>query len=277
MLENLLITLARFLHENEKVLSLEEYRGCYDKLPNGEREYIERLPQTLEHLFGNKGGKGRKGADRREGDNEDDDESDESDESVDEEDRDGGWLDEGEDNGVDEREDNDAECAGGSREKEVTSWTNRRRLPSISKLTIPSSIYNILESCKIEKGPGPFFKALSQKDIPTNGGLIGAYIKIRRCKEIDHIVKIHRRFDLRNFYLLATEYRYCSKNGLIKGGMSTLAEEIRSQDPSMGTIENIDKSLRSIIQLGRGYDAWVSELGHPGYLIALPLHISETE
>ena len=58
MLENLLITLARFLQENEKVLSLKEYKGCYEKLPNGEREYIERLPQTLEHLFGNKGGKG---------------------------------------------------------------------------------------------------------------------------------------------------------------------------------------------------------------------------
>lgn len=278
MLENLLITLARFLQENEKVLSLKEYKGCYEKLPNGEREYIERLPQTLEHLFGNKGGKGRKGADRREGDNEDSDESgqsDESVESVDEEDRDGGWLDEGEDDG-DEQEDNGTECAGGSREKGAPSWDDRRRLPSISKLTIRSSIYNILESCKIEKGPGPFFQALSQ-DIPTNGGLIGAYFKICRYREIGDIIKIHRRFDLYNFYLLATEYRYCFRNRLLQGAAKELAAGIRSRDPSLGTIENIKKRLHSIVGLGRGYDAWVSELGHSGYLIALPLHISETE
>ncbi|KAM5456626.1 hypothetical protein MaudCBS49596_000867 [Microsporum audouinii] len=273
MLRGLLIALANFLRENKEVISLDECRGCYDTLPNTERQYIGWLPQTLEHLLG------KKRDENGEGDEEDEQIREENEDEVGSAnggdrhaERAGGE----EDNSSDEDEGRAMEEDEAHMER-MSSWDKRRRFPSLTKIKIPPSLHTILENCKVEKGSGPLFKALSQGCLPTSGGLVAAYLKIRQCEEIGDIVKIHRRFDLRNFFLLATEYGYCSENGFVWGAANKLAREIKAQHPLSGDHDEIRKNLRSDIELGRGYNAWVLELGHPGYLIALPLEISETE
>lgn len=54
--------------------------------------------------------------------------------------------------------------------------------------------------------------------------------------------------------------------------------EVKHQFLSLtASIDEIKKELGHYINLGRGYEAWVIEFGHPVYLIALPLDVSETE
>ncbi|OJD28185.1 hypothetical protein ACJ73_00422 [Blastomyces percursus] len=271
-LYRLLVTLAHFWKENEKFISLEE---CRNVLPDPERLALSRLTRTLR-------GSRQRPSKNNKGDSNQDASSDKADSPEEEADL-SEESDVSESDVSEEADSSEEEVNPSGGEADVCEkancgsvWNSRRRLPQVSAVEIPYSLQATLESCKKEKGPRPFFAALSQA-LPIDGGLVAAYCKLRRCEAKKDILKIHRRFDLRNFYVLAVKYGYYSQKGWRRGAREVLAQEIKAQYPSSGSVEEIGKSLRLYVELGRGYDAWVTEFGLSGCLVALPLEISETE
>ncbi|KAL2359042.1 hypothetical protein RJZ56_008127 [Blastomyces dermatitidis] len=272
-LYRLLVTLTRFWKENEKFISLEE---CRNVLQDPERLALSRLTRSLRGsrqrpLKNNKKRDNKQGSccDEVDSPEEGAELSEQADSSEEEVNPSG---EEANPSGDPSGEEADS-C---ERTNCASSSNTRRRLPQVSAIDIPYSLRPILKSCNKEKGPRPFFEALPQA-FPTDGGLVAAFWKLRRCEETMDILKIHRRFGLRNFYVLAVKYGYYSQKGWRRGAMRVLAQDIKVQHPLSGNVDVISESLRLYVELGRGYDAWVTELGLSGYLVALPLEVSETE
>lgn len=105
-----------------------------------------------------------------------------------------------------------------------------------------------------------------------------AYKKIRMNETVSEILTIRRRFQLRNLYLSVVNANYHTGKSWRHDGSLQLATNIKNEDSSIAeTVEDIKKTLEIRIELGIGYNYWVSELGEPGYLILMPSNVSETE
>ncbi|OJD26702.1 hypothetical protein ACJ73_01910 [Blastomyces percursus] len=226
-LDSLLLTLARFLKDNE--ISPDEWRNRYDALPSTEK-------QILGKLFKQHRKTKNKNRDS------------ERDPSI---------------------EENSGNCKQAEREN--------LRLFQVSTCEVQSPLHATLKSCKEKKSPGPFFEALSRQ-IPINRGIGATYSRIRQDEEKDALLQILRRFQLRELYLYAVRYCYHTGKSWRNNGIPALTKEINTQCPDLqDSVAKINKQLQLYVELGRGYDAWVAELGHPGYLFALSLEVSETE
>ncbi|KAK2805514.1 hypothetical protein FQN50_006138 [Emmonsiellopsis sp. PD_5] len=263
-LDSLLLTLARFLNDNE--ISSDECRNRYDALPNPEK-------LTLGKLFKRR----RKTKDRDndkdtplDGEETDDEENADGEEATDEENDDVNADIEGE---ADDEENSD----NGKQADANSSAGEALRLFQVSACEIQLPLHATLKSCKEKKGPGPFFEALSRQ-FHTNRGIGATYFRIRQGEEKDILLQILRRFQLREMYLYAVRYRYHTGKSWRNNGILALAKEINSQCPYLqDSVAEVAKQLQHYVELGRGYDTWVVELGHPGYLFAMPLEVSETE
>ncbi|KAG0158338.1 hypothetical protein PDIDSM_5851 [Penicillium digitatum] len=89
---------------------------------------------------------------------------------------------------------------------------------------------------------------------------------------------LYRRFKLRNFYLLAVRLDYHTGERWCRNASSQLANEIRKKYPSRSLgDDDLKQCLDDYVRIGQKYNRWAEELGGPGYLLALPLEITERE
>lgn len=125
--------------------------------------------------------------------------------------------------------------------------------------------------------PEPFGQIIGRRP-PTGAGLHSAFFDLYDRGEDAGLFKIYRRFELRNFYRLAVNLDYHTGERWCRNASSKLAKEIARQRPSLGMDEKALKGyLDEYVRLGRKYDRWATDLGGPGYLIALPLSVKERE
>ncbi|KAM5436601.1 hypothetical protein McanCB21832_002336 [Microsporum canis] len=100
--------------------------------------------------------------------------------------------------------------------------------------------------------------------------------KLQQNKENKDTQTIKRRFDLRSLYKFAVSRHYHSGKRWREGGSRSLASDICKDVPN-NDVDAVEKELQHLIHLGRGFEAWVKQLGGPGYLLLLPLEICETK
>jgi hypothetical protein len=140
----------------------------------------------------------------------------------------------------------------------------------------PPSVNDVLIRC-IEN-PHHFFTAVTQGSIPNKGGFSDAFCRVYKRQQREHILRIHRRFDLYNLYALAVELGYHTGKKWKWGALNKLPGEILSNHSSLDLKEGeIKEYLKHYVHIGRGYGRWIQHFGDPGYLIALPLNVTETE
>ncbi|OQE10122.1 hypothetical protein PENFLA_c001G04173 [Penicillium flavigenum] len=141
---------------------------------------------------------------------------------------------------------------------------------------IPTFIRHLLVSC-IDT-PGYFFTASEPHFSPIQGGVPDAFYRLYQKEGCRDLLEIHRRFELRNLLLLVVDLGYHTGEKWVWGALNDLPAEIKAQSPLLTlTTPEIKKYLDHYVRLGRAYDKWVQMFGDPGYLIALPLMVSETE
>ncbi|CAI7578617.1 unnamed protein product [Penicillium palitans] len=150
--------------------------------------------------------------------------------------------------------------------------TNFVKLQSI----IPPHLRQLLINC-IDT-PGYFFTASEPHFTPIEGGVPDAFYRLYQRENCRDLLQIQRRFELRNLFLLIIALEYHTGNRWKWGALDDLSAEIKAQYPQLplGTPE-IRKYLERYVRFGHAYDKWVQNLGDPGYLIALPLKVTETE
>ncbi|KAI1935735.1 hypothetical protein LOZ57_006873 [Ophidiomyces ophidiicola] len=258
-----LLALAKFLSDNNETLSTEECRNCYRTLPDLEKTSLKRLTQTPRR--------------RRE----------KNDRSVDKSADVSGRLDstqegagyESQTNDSEERTDasETSEAEGGSTQKTIKTTVTQfqRRLPEVSTVEIPSPLHAILERCQAE-GPRPFLKPQLQC-LSKEKGLVAAFYRLDQSEGVRDALVISRRFYLHSFYVSIVKQGYHSGKQWRRGASNSLSKVIGTRYPSLGSIAEIKNKLCRYVEIGRGYDAWVTELGNLGCLIALPLGVYETE
>ncbi|KAJ5240669.1 uncharacterized protein N7469_002260 [Penicillium citrinum] len=111
-----------------------------------------------------------------------------------------------------------------------------------------------------------------------SAGLKSAFFEIYYEREDAELLEIYRRFKLRNFYLLAVDLDYHTGERWCRKASTKLARELAQKQPPLDAKEaDLKRCLDDYVRLGRKYDRWATELGGQGYLIALPLDITERE
>ncbi|KAJ5827598.1 hypothetical protein N7447_004361 [Penicillium robsamsonii] len=150
--------------------------------------------------------------------------------------------------------------------------TNFVKLQSI----IPPYLRQLLIDC-IDT-PEYFFTLSEPHFTPVGGGVPDAFYRLYQRENCRDLVQIHRRFELRNLFLLVIARKYHTGNRWEWGALDDLSAEIKAQYPQLPTkTPAIRKYLEHYVGLGYAYDKWIQILGDPGYLIALPLQVTETE
>jgi hypothetical protein len=140
----------------------------------------------------------------------------------------------------------------------------------------PQSVVDVLGRCI--KSPHHFFTAVTQVSVPSKGGFPDAFCRVYKSQQRDDILRIHRRFDLHNLYALAVKLGYHTGKKWKWGALRKVPGDILSNYPSLGLEESkIKEHLMHYVRIGRGYGKWVEHFGDPGYLVALPLNVTETE
>jgi hypothetical protein len=140
----------------------------------------------------------------------------------------------------------------------------------------PPSVNNLLVRC-IEN-PHHFFTAVTRSSVPGKGGFSAAFCRVYTRQQREDILRIHRRFDLHNLYTLAVRLGYHTGKKWKWGALSKVPGEILSNHPSLDLKEDeLKEYLTHYVRIGRGYGRWIEHFGDPGYLIALPLNVTETE
>lgn len=277
-IDTLLRKLACLLRENEKTLSFEECRICFNLLPDVEKSAFDNFVGILSGRRQRKSTKKKKVVSDNESRSHDDNCSLGSNtclSDIEDIPSDDNSLHEEEcslsNNNPTEHEINSSGDTDDSSNQDTLSNTNF----AISTVTIAPSLRHILKRCR--RDPKVFFAELCQT-FPTSGGWGAAFCKIRQGEGHADLLKIHRRFDLRNLYLQAVQCGYHTGKSWRWNARVSMAVEIKRQFPSLtASIDEIEKELGHYINLGRGYETWVTEFGHPAFLIALPLDVSETE
>lgn len=113
---------------------------------------------------------------------------------------------------------------------------------------------------------------------PRAVGLASAFLQIYDQQKDAEVLALYRRFQLRNFYLLAVELDYHTGERWCRNASSDLAKQIRKQRLSLEVgQEKLKSHLDKFVRLGRKYSRWATELGGSGYLLAMPLNITERE
>lgn len=260
--------LVQFLRENEKYLSQEACRDRFNALRGDDKSTLERLAGMLrrrrrrklpESIYddddNNNGDDGSLEHDTSEHDSVSNDSDRQSEEESD----------------LHAKETNPSEDESNVTENGSLSGTNFKN----SSVTIRRPLCEILRRCKRDQKA--FFEELHQ-NLPTSGGFGVSFCRIRQTGQRSDLLAIYKRFDLRNLYLRAVHFGYHTGKSWRWNARKQLAAEIKDENPRIPTsLDQISEELHYYVELGRGYEAWVEKLGHPGYLIALPLDVSETE
>lgn len=138
------------------------------------------------------------------------------------------------------------------------------------------SLNTVLTQC-IEK-PHHFFTTIKQDSVPVKGGFPAAFSRVHERERCHDLLRIHRRFDLHNLYSMAVMLGYHTGNKWNWGALDIIARDIFSTCPLLGLeATEIKKLSKHYVRIGRGYGRWIEHFGDPGYLIALPLNVTETE
>ncbi|CAG8091625.1 unnamed protein product [Penicillium nalgiovense] len=265
-LNSLLSQLARFFKTNETILSVEDCKTCLGRLPDNDRSALKKLFRILQRE-----GKSSNGySDKRDSHEQtyapnfhsspDQTGPDVSHETTPEsyEEITPYSSDDGE-NTVDD-------------EDVILRDTNFSRCA----VKPPSSINDVLTQCI--KNPHHFFTAVTRVSIPSKGGFPDAFCRVYKGQQRENILRIHRRFDLHNLYTLAVELGYHTGKKWKWGALNKVPGEILYNHPSLGLTEGkIKEHLIHYVRIGRGYGRWIEYFEDPGYLIALPLNVTETE
>ncbi|KAJ6070562.1 hypothetical protein N7467_011881 [Penicillium canescens] len=145
---------------------------------------------------------------------------------------------------------------------------------------VSSKLSHIFARCI--RNPQSFFSEICRDPIQITDGMPDVFFEIHDEKENSGIraelCALYRRFKLRNFYLLAVRLDYHTGERWCRNASSQLADEIKKKHPSRELGDSdLKKYLDEYVRLGQRYNRWAEELGGPGYLLALPLEITERE
>jgi hypothetical protein len=145
-------------------------------------------------------------------------------------------------------------------------------------LSISASLQNTLLT--YEGDPEAFLEQIGQSTDPAADGLPYAFSNIYKLTQkaqdvqiYSDFVKLHRRLEMRNFYLLAVDLNYHTGTRWCRNACSELASKIENKFPHPDVKLHLDKYIRGGLQ----FNKWVKELGGPGHLLALPLSITEAQ
>ena len=126
--------------------------------------------------------------------------------------------------------------------------------------------------------PQKFFDEINRDHNQTREGIPGAFLDIYDQDGCAELSALYRRFKLRNIYRLAVDLAYHTGDRWRRDAALQLAKEIKSRQPAPALEEKeITQRLEDYVRLGRKYNMWATGLGGPGYLLALPLDITERE
>lgn len=144
------------------------------------------------------------------------------------------------------------------------------------QLSISQKLRENLAQCA--NRPECFWEKIGKSPASMSAGLKSAFFEIYYEREDAELLEIYRRFKLRNFYLLAVDLDYHTGERWCRKASTKLARELAQKQPSLDAKEaDLKRCLDDYVRLGRKYDRWATELGGQGYLIALPLDITERE
>ncbi|KAI3281249.1 hypothetical protein DTO002I6_9913 [Penicillium roqueforti] len=280
-LNSLLSQLARFFKNNETSLSVEDCKSCLGRLPDNDRSALKKLFRILQTE-----GKSTNGHSDKRNSHEQtyapnshssldqtgpDVHHETTPESYEEitpySTDDGENTVDGEDTVDDENTVNTVDD-----DDVVLRDTN------FSRCTVepPPSINAVLTQCI--NNPHHFFTAVTRVSIPSKGRFPDAFYRVFKGEQREHILRIHRRFDLHNLYTLAVELGYHTGDKWKWGALNKVPGEILYNHPSLGLTEDkIKEYLKHYVRIGRGYGRWIEHFKDPGYLVALPLNVTETE
>lgn len=147
----------------------------------------------------------------------------------------------------------------------------------------PPSISTSLHNALVENhgNPQSFLRAIHSTSTGPTSGLTGAFFRLQHnCQDIQpdgtrelylQFYSLHRRLELRNIFLLAKELGYHTGKKWCRNACQQLAAKIKSKHPAL----QADSLLEEYVRLGCAYNKWAEELGGPGFLLVLPLTITE--
>jgi hypothetical protein len=147
----------------------------------------------------------------------------------------------------------------------------------------PPSISTSLHNALVENhgNPQSFLRAIHRTSTGSTSGLTGAFFRLQHnCQDIQpdgtrelylQFYSLHRRLELRNIFLLAKELGYHTGKKWCRNACQQLAAKIKSKHPAL----QADSLLDEYVRLGCAYNKWAEELGGPGFLLVLPLTITE--
>lgn len=159
------------------------------------------------------------------------------------------------------------------------SGNSDQRIDLYRPLSISTNLHDAL--VKHHGNPQSFLKSTHRIRPRVAGGLTGAFFRLhQKCEDIqdekirDLYLQMHflyRRLEFRNLFLLAKELGYHTGERWCRDACPQLAAQIKKTHPSL----DADELLQEYVRLGRAYNRWAEELGGPGYLLILPLTITE--
>ncbi|GBF66302.1 hypothetical protein TMEN_9022 [Trichophyton mentagrophytes] len=137
-----------------------------------------------------------------------------------------------------------------------------------------------LEACLKDwkRDPKLFFK--SAVDIQCSYGTAGEiFSRIRLDEDSRDTLMIRRRFDLRALYQFAVSQglhtgKSWRNNGSQRFALVICNDLLRHGDKEVNAIM---EKVRDYVYLGQGFHLWAEKLGGPGYLLIMPLELSETK
>ena len=286
-LHGLLSQLARFFKVNETNLSAENCEYCLGRLPDDDRSALEKLFRMLqrekkntsssscEQRYEDQRYEDQRYEDQRIEDQRIEDQNHPSDHRCNSPNQ------TAQDTSHWKTPESDAEITSDSSdsgEDDIDDEDALLRDTNFSRCSMkpPSSVNDVLSQCI--KSPHHFFTAVTQVSVPSKGGFPDAFCRVYKSQQRDDILRIHRRFDLHNLYALAVKLGYHTGKKWKWGALKKVPGDILSNHPSLGLQESkIKEHLMHYVRIGRGYGKWVEYFGDPGYLIALPLGVTETE
>lgn len=150
------------------------------------------------------------------------------------------------------------------------------------RLDISPNLYSAL--VEYNGNPQYFLKSTRLTSSSNDTGLTGAFIRLHQKREDIQDDKtrevylqmhfLHRRFEYRNFFLLAKRLEYHDGKRWGRNACGQLAKKIHQECPSLKSLDT-ETLLEEYVRLGRAYNKWAEELGSPGCLLALPLTVTE--
>jgi hypothetical protein len=146
-------------------------------------------------------------------------------------------------------------------------------------LSMSPSLYDAL--MKYEGNPHSFLKSTYRSGVRITGGLTGAFFRLhQKCLDIEdgkirdiylQMYSLYRRLEYRNIFLLAKELGYHTGDRWRRDACQQLAAQIKEKCPSL----DVGDLLEEYVRLGRAYNKWAEELGGPGFLLMLPVTVTE--